>query len=984
MKLTRLSLLVATMTAYSLSADTWTDGNGAVWTYKVSGGKAGIECYDGPASASGAVTVPSGIGGYPVVSVNGGAFCDCSELTSVVIPNGVTSVWQSAFENCSSLARIKMPGTVCLIGGCAFDGSGLRELTIPASVTRIGYQAFRATKNLRHVYFEGPPPREEYVSTVLKAVPGAVATPGGISMPDPPSGSAEWEPIFYDTSPNAIGYYSPEHAEEWRAAIDSDGTWQGLKMVLNANGYMEGDDAGLDGDDDDIDISGAVYDALRAWLKSLGGRYDPTAVVVGDDFVELAYADFPYVMPSSGAVLNKTKDGYRLDLKGVHAGPIQADGDLAIYLEKENFIDLHGQSGNAAGITLSTVALSSERLFPRTGDLLIFGPGGLTILGENEMHAGIKAASISILAGSSVSVYGCMTGIASTEGDVRLRGCMVGVYSYGTSVTSAIECNGGNLNVLASMLSISSVGGLSPHRGFYASGGKAVFNGSVVNMFTSGECIFCSDLEVTRSYFVAARTSANANGAICCGYANFDKSVAKMYSFSPASVQSSLCLYIPTLKFGKGDYSIVHKSKCYSDNKDAARYACAIKTVEMLVDGGDVKVCAPGGVGIEVSRLGMGMHSTDLYTSTRAIVVASGKLEFVKNIGMKKFLKYDAGIAAGYTAAVGGGLFDVSTAAVDFYTHVYLDALSNGLVEDAKGYAAIAINADLYVQSGGTVLTPGARHGITTYGAVVNGGSCSGPFYKYDIGGTVRNPKYIYTDNPPHSFIGEKMTDPLVRVEYAVPGASAGDKVKRSWNGLLPKYYGTKSLYADEKGRLYFWLPTGRHSLKLAATNGGSVSGGGKYKTGKSVSLRAVAKSGYAFAGWFTDKKCTKALNPPGYDNRMPTVKVRMSSVTTKYYAKFITKAQAKKSLKFKSSTKSLAKTAAKAKFGKTFSLSLGFSSATLPSVTAKNLPKGLVINKKTGRIHGKPTKKGSFSATVTVRDAAGNKITQKVRIKVS
>ena len=173
-------------------------------------------------------------------------------------------------------------------------------------------------------------------------------------------------------------------------------------------------------------------------------------------------------------------------------------------------------------------------------------------------------------------------------------------------------------------------------------------------------------------------------------------------------------------------------------------------------------------------------------------------------------------------------------------------------------------------------------------------------------------------------------------------------------------------------------------TLKSNSTSRGAVTGGGMYSRGKNVTIRAKRKGTNVFAGWFTNKACKTKLNPAGYDNRKATVKIVMPSVNTTIYAKFVSKSSDKKSLKFSSATKKLATTPANAVSGEAFSLKLGISSASLPTVTATGLPKGLSISKTTGKITGTPTKPGTYTATVTVKSAAGNKITQKVKFKVS
>ena len=76
-------------------------------------------------------------------------FYDCSGLTSLTIPSGVTSIGDFAFSGCSGLTSLTIPSSVTEIGDWAFDGcSGLTSLTLPSSVTSIGDWAFHGCSGL--------------------------------------------------------------------------------------------------------------------------------------------------------------------------------------------------------------------------------------------------------------------------------------------------------------------------------------------------------------------------------------------------------------------------------------------------------------------------------------------------------------------------------------------------------------------------------------------------------------------------------------------------------------------------------------------------------------------------------------------------------------------------------------------------------------------------------------------------------------------
>ena len=90
------------------------------------------------------LTIPSG-----VTSIGDWAFGYCSGLTSLTLPSGVTSIGNYAFSGCSGLTSLTIPSGVTSIGIAAFDGcSGLTSLTIPSSVTSIGNEAFHGCSGL--------------------------------------------------------------------------------------------------------------------------------------------------------------------------------------------------------------------------------------------------------------------------------------------------------------------------------------------------------------------------------------------------------------------------------------------------------------------------------------------------------------------------------------------------------------------------------------------------------------------------------------------------------------------------------------------------------------------------------------------------------------------------------------------------------------------------------------------------------------------
>lgn len=95
--------------------------------------------------------IKKGVIGSGLTSVSN-AFIDCGELTSIEIPNSVTTIGIAAFENCSKLISVEIPNGVTTIPLRAFSGcTKLKNINIPNSVTKILSFAFRQCTELENV-----------------------------------------------------------------------------------------------------------------------------------------------------------------------------------------------------------------------------------------------------------------------------------------------------------------------------------------------------------------------------------------------------------------------------------------------------------------------------------------------------------------------------------------------------------------------------------------------------------------------------------------------------------------------------------------------------------------------------------------------------------------------------------------------------------------------------------------------------------------
>ena len=186
----RKILTVSCMVLYTLSHSSFADSEnvGNVrWTYSVHNDEAWLTAQPGSNqgtisdSVTGAITIPSLLGGKPVTRlanysfahckiskvifpdvvrhIGGAAFWDCANLESISVPLSVTNIGGSAFNGCIKLRGFTWPESVHSIESSTFEGcTNLTEFCVPDAVTYIGNRAFANCKKLSKVVFNGAMP----------------------------------------------------------------------------------------------------------------------------------------------------------------------------------------------------------------------------------------------------------------------------------------------------------------------------------------------------------------------------------------------------------------------------------------------------------------------------------------------------------------------------------------------------------------------------------------------------------------------------------------------------------------------------------------------------------------------------------------------------------------------------------------------------------------------------------------------------------
>ena len=135
-----LAVLLALFMAVGAAGAERTDASGQ-WRYVLEDGGATITgCVVNP---KGDLLIPDELDGYMVMGIGERAYVACRGLTSVTIPDSVTTIGAEAFVGCDAITSVTIPDSVNRIDSGAFLGcKSLASVTIPASVTSIGTNIF--------------------------------------------------------------------------------------------------------------------------------------------------------------------------------------------------------------------------------------------------------------------------------------------------------------------------------------------------------------------------------------------------------------------------------------------------------------------------------------------------------------------------------------------------------------------------------------------------------------------------------------------------------------------------------------------------------------------------------------------------------------------------------------------------------------------------------------------------------------------------
>lgn len=121
------------------------------------------------------IVLPSGVS---IADGGGSIFYDCTALSAISLPNSITAIVDNMFNSCSALTSVTIPDSVTTVGTLAFSGcSGLTSITIPDSIGGLDGSIFVNCDALTALQFKSVNPPRLYG-------PLGISTTCAIYIPD--------------------------------------------------------------------------------------------------------------------------------------------------------------------------------------------------------------------------------------------------------------------------------------------------------------------------------------------------------------------------------------------------------------------------------------------------------------------------------------------------------------------------------------------------------------------------------------------------------------------------------------------------------------------------------------------------------------------------------------------------------------------------------------------------------------------------------
>ena len=182
--------------------------------------------------------------------------------------------------------------------------------------------------------------------------------------------------------------------------------------------------------------------------------------------------------------------------------------------------------------------------------------------------------------------------------------------------------------------------------------------------------------------------------------------------------------------------------------------------------------------------------------------------------------------------------------------------------------------------------------------------------------------------------------------------------------------------------------PNEKVVVPVAASEGGEVKGGGVYASGKKVTLKATAKKGFVFAGWYEDEEFATPCDSAVADYRNPSYAYTMGGSDKMFYARFEPAAN-DMGLDLAVDGSAVPTTFT---VSESTQLALDVESLSLPKISVKGLPAGMKFTAKAiyrkgsktevetpaNTIYGAPTKPGMYKVSVSISNTSVKKAVVK------